>query len=658
MSLFLALTLGAVASTGLDGRVNTYLADVPLAVTTAAQVDARCQTALSLAQHARTRLEARTGPATMKGDFAAYDTLSLLLTDAGNDMGVIALSSPIEAVRTAAEACTPKLAGLVSEVSLSRPIFDRLSAIPVNGLNARSAYTLKRVLLSYHLAGIDKDAATRAKVQALNAQIADTGVKFDGLSRDARDDIALKPEALKGLPQDYLDKHKPGADGLVHLKTIFSDVIPVFRFAEDRETRRTMMTALGNRGWPQNGAVLDQLLQQRYELATTLGYPDYATLITADKMIETPARAAALIDKVNAIISPAAERDFAEYTAFAKTIDPSIDTPQAWDAGYLGYRLRMAKFDFDAAEVRKYFTQAKTQAGIFQLTHDLFGLDVKPWRTQVYAPGVTAWDLWEGKRLLGHFYLDLSPRDGKYNGSAAQSSLRTGVEGRQLPVGVILANIPPEGPIDHTDVVTFLHEYGHLLHQMVSGHTKYGVQSIDHVQMDFIEAPSQMLEEWAWDYDTLKTFANDADGHAIPADLVRRMNDASRFGLASRWKQDVVNAAISLDLYNRKPGFDTGALAYDDTARYDIYPAMAGLHTYASDTHLNNYSALVYTYLWSKVIAVDLKTRFATEGMHNPATARAYLDTVLAPGASEDGNALIHNFLDRDLTFDAFKSRF
>ena len=658
MSLLFALGLGATAQASLDSRVNAYLATVPLAETSAAAIDARCETALALAQDARAWLEARTGTANMTGDFATYDTLSLILSDAGNDMGVVALSSPIEAVRNAAEACTPKLARLVSEVSLSRPIFDRLSAISIKGLSDKSTYTLSRVLLSYHLAGIDKDAATRAKVQALNAQISDTGVKFDGLSRDARDDIALTLDSLKGLPQDYLDAHKPGADGLVHLKTIYSDVIPVYRSAENRETRRTVMAAFGNRGWPQNGAVLDQLLQERYDLAKILGYPDYATLATQDKMIGSPANAAALIDKVDAIVTPKAERDFADYTAFARTIDPSIDVPQAWDAGYIGYRLRKAKYDFDADEMRQYLTLAKTQAGIFRLTHDLFGLDVRPWKTPVYTPGVTAWEIWDGKRLLGRFYLDLSPRDGKYNGSAAQCSLRSGVEGRQLPVGVLLANIPATGPIYHNDVVTFLHEFGHLLHDMVSGHTQYSLQSIDHVQMDFIEAPSQMLEEWAWDYDTLKTFATDSQGHAIPEDLVRRMNAASQFGEASRWKENIANAAISLDFYNRKPGFDTGALAYDDTGRYDIYPAMTGLHTYASDTHLNSYSALVYTYLWSKVIAVDLKTRFSVEGMHNIATAKAYLRTVLAPGASEDGNDLIRNFLGRPFSFEAFQARF
>jgi len=506
--------------------------------------------------------------------------------------------------------------------------------------------------------GIDKDAATRAKVQALNAKIADTGVEFDGLSRDARDDIALKPETLTGLPQDYLDTHKPGPDGLIHLKTIFSDVIPVFRFAENRETRRVVMTAFGNRGWPQNGTVLDQLLQERYDLANTLGYPNYAALIIQDKMIGSPAHAQEVIDKVNAIVTPAAQRDFAEYAAFAKTIDPSIDTPQAWDAGYIGYRLRKAKFNYDAAEVRKYLTLAKTQAGIFQLTHDLFGLNVRPWKTAVWAPGVTAWEMWDGKRLIGRFYLDLSPREGKYNGTAAQASLRTGVEGRQLPVGVLYANIPATGPIDLNDVVSFLHEYGHLLHQIVSGHTRYSVQSIDRVQMDFIEAPSQMLEEWASDYDTLKTFATDADGRPIPQDLVRRMNEASRFGEASRWKENIAGAAISLDFYNRRPGFDTGALAYEDTARYDIYPAMPGIHTYASDTHLNGYSALVYTYLWSKVIAVDLKTRFSAEGMHAQSTAKAYLKAVLVPGASEDGNQLIQNFLSRPVSYTAFEQKF
>ncbi len=659
MSLLFALAVTtAVAPPSLDIRVDRFLARLPQTETSAAAITARCDGALALAQEAKSGLERRKGPASMAVDFKAFDTLSLILSDAASDMGVISQSSPVAEVRNAAEACTPRLSDLTSQVSLSRPVYDRLSAIPTTKLDKGSAYTLRRVLLGYRLAGIDKDAATRAKVQALNTQISATGTRFDANIRDALGDIPLKPEELKGLPQDYLDSHKPGPDGMVHLHTTYSDVVRVFRFAEIRDTRRKVMAAFGNRAWPANDAVLKDLLQQRYDLATTLGYRDYATLILQDKMIGTPQRAADLIDKVNAIVTPRAEADMAEYTAFAKSIDPAIDAPQAYDAGYIGYRLRKAKFDFDAAEVRNYFTLAGTQAGIFKLTHDLFGIDVRPWDTPVWAPDVTAWEMWDGKRLLGRFYLDLTPRDGKYNGSAAQFSVRTGVEGRQLPVGALIANIPGSGPMDHNDVVTFLHEYGHLLHDMVSGHTRYGVQSIDRVQMDFIEAPSQMLEEWAWDYDTLKTFARDADGHTIPRDLVQKMNEASRFGEASRWKESIAGAAVSLNFYNRKPGFDLGAMSYAQTTRYDIYPPMAGDHPYAGVVQLNSYSAMVYTYLWSKVIAVDLKTRFTSEGMGNRATAAAYLRDVLAPGSSEDGNDLIRNFLGRPVNFDAFRAKF
>jgi len=153
MSLGLLLALAAGPSS-LDNRVDTYLATVPMTVRTAEEVNLRCETALDLAHAAKTQLEGRTGKATMRVDFAAFDTLSLILSDASNDMSGIAQSNPDASVRNAADTCAPKLASLISEVSLSRPIFDRLSAIPNKGLNNRSAYTLKRVLLSYHLAGI------------------------------------------------------------------------------------------------------------------------------------------------------------------------------------------------------------------------------------------------------------------------------------------------------------------------------------------------------------------------------------------------------------------------------------------------------------------------------------------------------------------------
>ncbi|WP_311267383.1 M3 family metallopeptidase [Sphingobium sp. WCS2017Hpa-17] len=655
LSLLLSGTaLAAPVTTPTAADVHGLLDPLPLTLADPAAVENRCTATFTLATKAKTALEARTGAAAIATDFTAYDRLALILSDGSSEMYLISETNPDEKIRAAAEACVQKLASLVTDVSLSRPIYDRLSAIPTKGLDTKTAYALNKQLVSYRLAGVDKDAATRAKVTQLQKEIVETGLLFAKNIRDDKGDIVLKPEELKGLPQDYIDAHKPGTDGLVHISYDYPDIMPVNDFAAIRDTRRKVSVAFRNRGWPANETVLKTLLQKRHDLATLLGLPDYATLITADKMIGNPTRAAAFLDDVNAAAKPGATKDYDELFAFAKTVDPSIDRLEGWDNAYMQNLLRKQKYAVDAEVVRQYFTYDKARQGIFKLVGDLFGADIRPWNTPVWDKSVTAWELYDQGKLIGRFYLDMHPRKGKYN-HAAQFPIRTGVTGQQVPVGALICNFPGSGPMDHDDVTTFLHEFGHLIHSLYSGKQTYSLQSMGNLQWDFIEAPSQLLEEWTWDYDTLKGFASNAQGQPIPEELVKKMNAGRQFGEAVRWKGQLAYSAVSLNFYNRAPDFDLATMYDTQISRYSMFPAVPNTHSYASFGHLDGYSAIYYTYVWSKAIALDLFTRFKADGIRDKATAMQYRKQVLEPGGSVDANALIQNFLGRPLSLDAFK---
>jgi thimet oligopeptidase len=636
------------APAAIDQDANAFLATVPYTAS-AAGIGKRCAATLALASRARKALEARQGAATIDADFAAFDTLNLLLDDTRSEMGLIAETSPSEAVRAAADSCLPKLSDAATAVALSRPIYDRLSAIPTVGLDAPTAYTLDKLLVSYRLSGVDKDRSTRRKVAALQKKITETGLLFAKNIRDDKGDIALKAAELAGMPEDFLAQHKPGSDGLVHLTFDNPDVTPVLDFATLRATRSRVFAAAQNRGYPANEAALKQLLEQRHALAQLLGRSDFAELATADKMIGNPRRVEQLIEQVEKAAQPAALADLAEQLAVAKSVDPSITRLERHDRNYMLNLLRKQKYDVDAAEVRRYFTYDKTRRGIFALVKDLFGSDIRPWNTPVWHPSVSAWELYDDDRLVGRFFLDMHPRDGKYN-HAAEFPIRTGVAGRQIPMAALVTNLPATGPLAHADVVTFLHEFGHLLHQLYSGHNRFAIQTMGYLQWDFIEAPSQMLEEWAWDYDTLKSFASDEAGVPIPANLVSRMNAGRRVGEAVNWKQQLAYSAVSLNFYNRKPDFDLTRVYDEMMARYAPYPPVAGTHAYANFGHLDGYSAIYYTYVWSKAIAVDLFTKFKTAGMRDRAVAMQYRRQVLELGSSRDANALIESFLGRPLS--------
>ena len=319
------------ATTPLDRQVAAHLASSVLTARSAAPVAARCDATLKLGKVARAALEARSGPATLAADFAAYDRLNLLLGDVSGEMYTVGQTSTDAAVRKAGEDCYARISDELTAISLSRPIYDRLSAIPKEWLGKTSAFTLNKVLTNYRLSGVDRDAATRSKVEALQKQLTEIGLRFDANIRDDKGDLGFAPAELEGLPADWLAERKPRADGLIHLTTNYTDVYPVLDFAKKRETRRKMGIFFRNRAHPANEAVLKQLLAKRHELARVLRHPDYATLITSDKMIGSPARVASFIEEVSAASEAAAASEKAELLAFAKTVDPTIDRLESWE---------------------------------------------------------------------------------------------------------------------------------------------------------------------------------------------------------------------------------------------------------------------------------------------------------------------------------------
>lgn len=652
----LLATGAAHASVEPKSAIDKFLATNVVTAADAKIIDKRCKATIDLAGKSRAALEKRKGAATLKGDFVPFDDLSNLLESSSGEMDTIAAVSPVKEVRDAAQACISKLSEVSTQISLSRPIYDRLVAIPAESLPAPAAHVVSRSLLQFRLSGVDKDEATRKKVEVLQKEITDTGLAFDRTIAEKRGEITLESaEALEGLPQDYIDAHKPGDDGKIHVSTNYPDTIPLLTFAKKAETRKAMYLAFQNRAWPDNEAVLKTLLAKRYELARILGYPNFAELITADKMIGNAHHVAQFLDEVDQAATAAAQRDQALLLAEEKKIDPAATSVNGWDSAYISTIIQKEKFDVDASVVRQYFTYDKARTGIFQLLHDLFGADIRPWKTPVWDPSVTAWELHDHGRLIGQFYLDMSPRQGKFT-HAETSTVRIGMSGRQIPIGLLICNFPANGPMEHSDVTTFLHEFGHLIHFLYSGHQDYEAQAMGKLQWDFIEAPSQMLEEWTWDYDTLRRFATNAEGQAIPEDLVKKMNAGRHFGEAGSWKKQIAYAAVSLNYHNRPADFDLTQLWKEEYNHYSLTPYVEGTHPYASFGHLNGYSAVYYTYVWSKAIALDLFTRFKSAGIRDPKTAMAYRTRVLDQGAAVDAGDLIKDFLGREMSTDALKT--
>ena len=286
-------------------------------------------------------------------------------------------------------------------------------------------------------------------------------------------------------------------------------------------------------------------------------------------------------------------------------------------------------------------------------------MQIRPWRTAVWDKSVEPYELLDHGQVIGRFYFDSHPRPGKYN-HGNMVPLRNGVQGRTIPVAALVMNLPEgdyaTGLMEHDDVVTFLHEFGHMLHGMFSpGRRWAGVSGIT-TEWDFVEAPSQMLEEWVFDYDTLSHFARDEKGNTIPRALVDKMNAARYFDLGLVDMRQLALSNISLRLHQGPAPADIGKEVHRLDAQYNLVPLMEGSQFQDAFGHLTEYSAIYYTYRWSKVIADDMFTVFSSHGLRDRATADRYRRTVLQPGGSRPANDMVTEFLGRPISLDSYRA--
>jgi thimet oligopeptidase len=572
---------------------------------------------------------------------------------------VLAAVHPDKAVRDAADACNQALTPVFSDYSLSRPIYERLAAVDLAAADADTRRFVEKQLLAFRLAGVDRDEATRARIKELNDEMTRVGQEFDRNINDAVAYLELDSvDQLAGLPQDFIDAHPPGEDGKIRISTQYPDLFPFMTYAESDELRRRMSVLYTNRAYPENEALLKQLLELRYEFAQLLGFDNYAQWVTADKMVGSPERVESFLKELSGYTAEPQEREYAMLLARLRQDQPSAERVESWQNSYLQEKISAEDFQVDSKEVRQYFNYQATRDGILRLVQDLFNVQIKPWATESWHADVEGYELWDGDRLIGRFYLDMHPREGKYQ-HAAVAQIRDGISGQQAPLATLMCNFPRGDELmEHSQVVTFLHEFGHLIHYLFAGgHHWSGVSGIS-TEWDFVEAPSQMLQEWVWGYDTIAQFAKNADGEVIPPDLLDRMIAARDFGLGMGTRRQLSLAAMSLGIYNRDPeGLDLKAFTDDMTRRYTKFDPLPEGNFYAAFGHLNGYSAIYYTYQWSLTIASDMFTRFEADGLRNVETAGEYRDKVLEPGGARPAAELVTDFLGREISSKPYADR-
>jgi thimet oligopeptidase len=608
-------------------------------------------------------LIATKGARTVANTLRPFDDVQLELDAVGSQAGLIQSVHPDEKFRQAAERIFQKVNTVATQVSLNRGAFDAIKTLDANGADVETKYYVQRTLRDFHLAGVDKDDASRKRIQALRDELVQIGQAFDrNIREDLRKVTAKLDTDLEGLPRDFIARHKPDADGTVTLTIDYPDSLPVFSYARNEDLRKRMFFEYSNRAYPKNIEVLDQMIARRAELAHLIGYDNWADYITADKMVGSGTDASAFIDRIVAASGPKAQREYETLLKRKQQDVPGATAVNGWERFYYAELVRQASFDFDSQSVRPYLPFDRVKQGLFDVTSRLFGVTYKPIpNAPVWDRSVEAYEMLKDGTLVGRFYLDMHPRPNKYN-HAAEFGIRTGVAGRQIPEAALVCNLPggeagDPGLMTHDDLVTFFHEFGHLVHALLGGHHQWVGIGGTSTEQDFVEAPSQLLEEWTWDPATLATFAKHYQtNEPIPASLVKQMRRASEFGKALNVRQQMLYARLSLSVYDRDPkSVDTTAMVKDLTTRYTPYPYVEGTHFQTSFGHLDGYSAVYYTYMWSLVIAKDLFSKFDRANLLAPPVAHTYRDTILAPGGSKPAAALVRDFLGRPFDFKSWE---
>jgi thimet oligopeptidase len=607
-------------------------------------------------------LEAFSGTPDKQNFLRPFDEVMLNLADAAKRANLFQSVHPDESVRKAAETCSQQLDKLGTEISLSQSIYSVVSRLDRSVLSVADDYLVSTMLRDFKLAGVALEKFQRDEVKSLQEELVKIGQDF---SRTIREDVRYlelqSADQLQGLPEDYIAAHQADENGVIKLSTRYPDYIPFQTYAEDESLREAFYRMARSRGYPDNKDNLQQLIGKRHKLAQLLGFDSYADRVTADKMIGSAEAAQDFIDRVSKAAAPAAQRDKAILLQRLQKHQPHAHDVKRWQLSYLQDKIRSERFQVDTKQLRSYFAYGRVKDGIFQLVENLFDVQFKPWDAEVWHASVEAWEMWDGDQLIGRFYLDMHPRDGKYQ-HAAMFPTRTGVAGRQVPVATLVCNFPgesnPSEKMEFSQVETFLHEFGHLLHELFAGRNQWVAQSGISTEWDFVEAPSQMLEEWIYDKATLQSLAINDAGEVLGDDVIERLKAARNFNRGVGTQIQMFYSALSLNYYRQDPAeFELYKLMNSLEKKYSPLPPVEDTHFYANFGHLNGYSAIYYTYMWSQVIALDMFSRFESEGLLNKETASEYRKRVLEPGGSKPAAELVQDFLGRDFSFDSFAKR-
>lgn len=526
-------------------------------------------------------------------------------------------------------------------------------------LDPVQAKLVKEMLIGFKNSGMDLNDADLEKFKALNKEKAEYIIKFDKNIQEYKDPLAVTQEQLQGLGEDYIQKLSKTDDGKYLVTLDYPDYVPFMQNADDEQARKELEFKFNRRGGQENVELLEKTLTLRREIARLLGYKNHAELRLEDRMAKNPKTVMAFLKDLQKKLKPLGKKEDKEMIAYKNSkTGKNSRTLYSWESGYWSNKFRKENLELDSEKIKEYFPSQVVIDGMLDLFGGVFGITFEPVDIPVWHPDVKAFKIKDkaSGELVAYFYMDLYPREGKYK-HAACFGLVEGEEKQdgtyQIPFVAIVANLnKPSGDmpslLKHSEVETLFHEFGHVLHNALTK-AKYSAFSGTSVSWDFVEAPSQMLERWAWDPQVLKKISRHyKTGEALPDDLIKRMIAAKNFGAGGMYLRQDFFAQYDMSLHTADTTPDTTKLYFELTKKIRGLPLTKGTIPQASFGHImGGYDAGYYGYLWSEVIAEDFFGEFKKNGIFNPETGLKFRREILEKGGTLDEEKMVENFLGR-----------
>jgi thimet oligopeptidase len=611
-----------------------------------------------------------TAQRTFANTLLPLDALNNKLSSVAGPLDILVNASPDSAVHHQAERSAALLSKYSNELALDEKLYravkDYSKTKEAQALTGPRKKFLTETVEQYERNGFALTPEKRQELQKLNDKIADLSSAF--MANVAKDQsFMLVSEAdLKGLPDDYI-KSRPREGAAYRINVDAPAYTTFMKYAESEPLRKKLYTLYSNRAADSNLPVLKQLLIERQKKAQLLGYKTYAAYQTSSRMAKTPETVWAFETKLVDRVKQKSQQDLEELLVVKRAYlqDPSVKTMAPWESSFYNNLLMQSKYQLDAEQVKEYFEVNHVVDGLFQTTQQLFGLKFNEVKgASVWHQDVRLFEVQRDGKLIGRFYLDLFPRANKFTwfGSFDVSSGRATAQGYQLPTAALLCNFNAPMPgkpalMTHSQVIIIFHEFGHVMHSLLTT-AELSSQASPSVKLDFLEAPSQMLENWAWNYDALKTFAKHYQtGEVLPKPLYEKMRAARNVGSGLATSQQLMGGILDMTLHDR---FDpNGTETTTDVVKklqnqLTPFAYLDGTNMQASFIHLTAYGAGFYSYTWSRVYAEDMFSVFEKNGIMDPKTGLRYRDYILAKGGTDEEYNLVRNFLGREPNQEAF----